>query len=63
MIQRFSQNLTRLFWPGCIAAGNRPGVNAPEFERKTKADVRREILGKLTTRMIDLGLFKMRPNN
>jgi hypothetical protein len=58
MIQRFSQQFVRLFYPGFIPATYRPGVNFPEVDRKTKADVRREILGKLAAQMAKLDVSK-----
>jgi hypothetical protein len=35
----------------------RPRVNEPNLDRKTRADIRREILCKLSTRMNNLGIF------
>ena len=34
----------------------RPRVNTPALDRKTRADIRREILGKLTVRLRNLGI-------
>ena len=34
----------------------RPRVNEPNMDRKTRADIRREILGKLAVRMRNLGI-------
>ena len=36
----------------------RPRVNEPNMDRKTRADIRREILEKLTVRLRNLGIFK-----
>ena len=58
MIQRFSQQFVRFFRPGFIAAMFRPGINFPDVDRKTKADVRREILGKLATRLHKVDVSK-----
>jgi hypothetical protein len=51
MIERFSRQLIRFLRPGHIPVAVRPEANFPEVDRKTKADVRREILGKLTARL------------
>jgi hypothetical protein len=53
MIERLSDRLRRIFLPSMTApaAAIRVGTKVPDESRKTKADVRREILGKLTRQM------------
>jgi hypothetical protein len=34
----------------------RPRINEPNMDRKTRADIRREILGKLTVRLRNLNI-------
>jgi hypothetical protein len=50
-----------MFLPFCIrstiiAPPLRPRVNEPNIDRKTRADIRREILSKLTPRLQNLGI-------
>jgi hypothetical protein len=61
MIQRFTRQFIRLFNPGLIAEEVRPNANIPDVERKTKADVRRQILGKLNSRLGKLDISKTHP--
>jgi hypothetical protein len=53
MLNRF--NLSA-FWASALAPAFRPRVNEPNMDRKTRADIRREILGKLAVRLRNLGI-------
>lgn len=44
------------FQPSIISPELRPRVHVPNMDRKTRADIRREILSKLTIRMRHLGI-------
>ena len=52
--------INRLHWPvfrmTVLAPCLRPQVNDPMTDRKTRADIRREILAKLTVRMRNLAI-------
>ena len=52
MLNRF--NLTGLFV--VVQPSLRPRINEPNMDRKTRANIRREILDKLTVRLRNLGV-------
>jgi hypothetical protein len=53
MINRFSFSC---FGSPSIDPVLRPRINTPHMDRKTRADIRREILEKLTVRLRNLGV-------